>query len=133
MPSKSILCHTVRLFNYIGEVNDEAVYQEVIIKNCHCSIGDASKAGNSGTKASDSAKLYIFKRDSAVRSPKGVRLKYLPPEKWDKLSEKSRYWTINPGRDYFIRSDRQERIKVTSVVDREVGNQSMWHYEVSGK
>lgn len=133
MPRRSLLRHTVHLFNWIGEVDDKVQYQKVIIKNCYCPINDSVDSSNSLSKASDNVKLYIFKRGTSVQSEKRVKLQYIPYEKWNSLKDKKGYWTINPGMDYFVRSDRSERIKIIGFRDLEAGSQRMWHFEVTGK
>lgn len=133
MPRKSMLRHVVYLFNYVGEVDEKATYQQAVIRNCYCPIEDSMRTSDSGLKTADNVKMYVFKRTSSVRSTSGSRLKYIPYDKWEKLASKTGYWTINPGKDYFVRSDRQERIRVKSFSDRESGSQRMWHFEVIGK
>ena len=134
MPRKNMIPHTVHLFNYVGEVNDVAKYQEVVIKRCYCNISEGVGTSSSGKKTNDAVKLYIFKRDSIVLSSAGSPVRYIPIDKWEELKAKTGYWTINPNdKDYFVLDGRKERFKVKSVADNEVGSHRMWHYEVSGK
>lgn len=134
MPRRSMKPHTVHLFNYVGEVNDVATYQEVVIKNCYCNLDDGVSSINSGKTTNDSARLYIFKRDAKIVSPAGVAMKYLPFEAWMKLADKAGSWTINPnGKDYFVLEGRSNRLIIQRFADNEVGSRRMWHFEVDGK
>ena len=126
--------HTVRLFNFVGEVNDVATYQEAVIKNCYCNLDDGVASASSGRTTNDTARLYIFKRDAKVVSPDGASMSYLPFEEWAALEDKTGYWTINPNdRDYFVLAGRTNRLKVKRFADNEVGSRRMWHFEVDGK
>ena len=70
MASRRVLPHTVHLFNYIGEVNDEAQFQESVIRFCYCSWNEGS---GSAKAPSDSAKLYVFDANSIIEDAAGNR------------------------------------------------------------
>lgn len=134
MPRQSMLPHTVHLFNFVGEVNDTATYQEAVIRNCCCQGKDGVGTSGSGKKTNDNVTLYIFKRDSLVKSPEGKDLTYIHFDKWVKLADKTGFWTINPNdKDYFILEGHAEHLKVKSFQDLEMGSKRMWHFEVEAR
>lgn len=133
MPRKSMIPHTIRLFNFVGEINDVATYQEAVIRNCYCTLSDGVTSSDTGKTTSDTARLYIFKRDSTVTSPDGAVLEYRPFEEWSRLPNKVGFWTIDPnGRDYFVVEGRTSRLKIRRFSDKEIGSKRMWHWEVDG-
>lgn len=134
MPRRGLKPHTVHLFNFVGEVNDVATYQEAVIKHCYCNLDDGVTQSNAGKTTNDTARLYIFKRDAKIVSASGAAMSYLPFEAWMALEDKSGFWTINPnGKDYFVLEGRTSRLKVQRFADNEVGSRRVWHFEVDGK
>lgn len=126
-----MLPHTVHLFNYIGEVNDEAQYQESIIHFCFCMMNEGSGSAKS---PSDSAKLYIFDANSVIESLNGSPRTYVSPDKWKKMCcDRSNHFTISDdGMDYFQKDDG-EQFLIKSVSHKVAGTRRMWHFEVVGK
>lgn len=134
MASRRFLTDTVLLFNYVGEVNDEATYQETIIKRCYCLTDKGVSLGSQGSKANDNCKLYIFDCHSIALSPDGSVRTYLPYEDWESNDCKSRYWTLSDkGNDYFKKVESDNNFKITSFSKKNVGSHRMWHFEVNGK
>lgn len=130
MASKRILTDIVTLLNYIGEINDEATYQETTITQCYCPTNEGVSINSQGSKANDSSKLYIFDGQSVASSPDGSIRTYLPYEQWVLLEDKSHYWTLNEN-DYYKKGNNE--YKITSFSHKKVGSRRMWHFEVIGK
>lgn len=129
MASRRMLSDSVHLFNYIGEVNDVAQYQESIIHNCKCIV---KKGAGSGKTPSDSAKLYVFDYGSTVKSVYGQKITELSPEEWENCTSKSWHYTFSTdGKDYFEYGG--EKFTITSVSHRVAGSRRMWHYELEAR
>mgnify|MGYP003298454568 CR=1 FL=1 len=102
MASKRTLPHTVKLFNYIGEVDDVAEYQESIIHFCYCTWAEGA---SSYASPSDSAKLYVFDMNSVVTSTGGTRRTFVPPEEWsDCCCGKATHYTFSDNGNFHGRS-----------------------------
>lgn len=54
MANRRVLTDTVVLQNYIGEVNDEAAYQETTLVNCYFPTNEGADLNIQGKKANDS-------------------------------------------------------------------------------
>lgn len=134
MPSLRMLSDTVTLYNFVGEVDDVATYQKAIISRCYCSEISEIYAAKSGSVPNGQAKLYIFDRGSRVTDSDGNFLSYLPQREWDKLEDKTGYWTLkeSPTKDYFIKSGSSERRSVIRFAHLTGGTPRMWHFEVTG-
>lgn len=134
MANKRILTDSVALFNFVGEINDEAIYQETNITQCYSSTNEGVSINSQGSKANDSSKLYIFDSHSVASSPDGSVRTYLPYDDWILLEEKGQYWTLNDkGTDYFKKVDDNNKFKITSFSRKNIGSQRMRHFEVIGK
>lgn len=133
VPRKSMKPHTVRLFNFLGEINDVASYQEAVIKHCYCNVDDGVTSSTAGVTTDDTARLYIFKRDAQITASDGTPMRYLPFDEWNNLANKTGYWTLNPnGKDYFVVKGRTNRLRIKRFSDKEIGSRRMWHFEVDG-
>ena len=130
MASRRMLPHTVRLFNYIGEVDDVAEYQESIIRFCYCTWIEGASSASS---PSDSAKLYVFDANSIVTSPGGTRRTFVPPEEWSDCCGKAMHYTFSDnGNDYF-QMETGEKFLIRHYRHMKAGSKRMWHFEVEGK
>lgn len=130
MASRRVLPHTVHLFNYIGEVNDEAQFQESVIRFCYCSWNEGS---GSSKAPSDSAKLYVFDANSIIEDAAGNRRTYISPEAWRMCADKSNHFTFSDnGNDYF-QIDDGEKFSIRKCSHKVAGSRRMWHHEVEGK
>lgn len=137
MPTPRMLPDTVRLYNFAGEVNDEAVYKVAVIKRCYCTVRDASTPTGNGTAPGNRVALYIFDRGSIVADEDGNKLTFIPHEEWDALPDKSGYWTLRdgPSRDYFVKVGKYadpRKIPVIAQAHLTGGAPRMWHFEVTG-
>ena len=130
MASRRLLTDTVRLFNFISEVNDEAVYQESIIRYCYC----PTKKGITNTSPSDSALLYIFDENTIVESRSGVRRTYVTPEEWESENciKEDHFTLSDEGKDYFLKCD-EKKFFIQHVSHKVAGSPRMHHFEVEGK
>lgn len=136
MPSLRMLPDTVTIFNYIGEVDDVAVYQDTIIDRCYYPQSLGVTADTTGKRADDSSKLYIFDHGSRARSADGVARTYLPYPIWKSLdeSDKKFHWTIgNSGKDYVLKEGHEEKLYFQSFSHLTNGSKRMWHFEVRFK
>lgn len=134
MPRDTTTPHTVHLFNYTGEVDDVAQFQECIIEKCYCDIKEGASNSSSGKKSADTATLYIFKHGSRIRSPSGVSLEFVPAEAWMTMQERIASWTINPnGKDYFTLEGNGGSFRVSKCEDNGIGSRRVQHYKVVGK
>lgn len=134
MASKRMLIDTVILMNYIGEVNDEASYQETVLKFCYCYTNEGADLNAQGRKSNDSGKLYIFDDRTVALAEDGSQRTYIPYSEWRKLDDKSKHWTISDcGTDYYRKAGSDCRLKITGFARKAVGTRRMWHFEVNGK
>lgn len=141
MASRRMLNHSVVLYNYVGEINDEASYQATIIDYCFCpSISGSSQ----GVNSNDSATLYVFDAKSIAKSPAGEVRSYLPYDVWLSLStaEKAKYWTLSDRfTDYFhkgsevidVRQPVSSKFRIARFQRFDSGTKRMWHWEVFGE
>ena len=130
----SMLKDTVELYLYIGEFDDEAQFQKVIIKNCYCITSKGANSTARGKAPSDSVKFYIFDSKSVVVSEYGTPLRYVPYEEWKYAVDKSKKWTLSDkGEDYFSIAGNDNRYKIASFSRKKTGRKRMWHFEVIGR
>ena len=134
MASRRILRDTVSLFNYVGEVNGDATYQETILTVCYCPLNEGADLNMQGRKANDSARLYTFDRQTVATSVSGAKRTYLPHEQWEKEDDKSPYWTLSDeGQDYFKKQGAERQLRVVGFSHKVNGTPRMWHFEVDGR
>ena len=133
MSRRRILPDTVTLRNYVGEVDDEAVYQETILTGCYCIVKSGVNHNSFGRKENRSGKLYIFDTDTKAASSTGTARSYVPYDVWITLADKSAYWTLSElGLDYFKKAGAPELrvVKFSHLVN---GTKRMHHFEVDGE
>ena len=134
MASRRILKDTVRLYNYVGEVNDKATYQETVLQYCYCPVDDGVSKGLHAKRPSESARLYIFDRKTIAKSSDGATKAYLPYDEWKHVDDKSAYWTLNDnGKDYFVIEGQTARFEIDKFSHKATGTARMWHFEVDAK
>lgn len=132
MASRKILQHTVKLLNYLGEVEDEARYQVTVISNCYCPLLLGTTLSSQGRNGNDSARLYAFDAGTKFRNEDGQDVSYIPYSEWKHLEQKDGYWTISDdGNDYILAGEA--RLRITQAVHRKNGGRRMWHWEVDCK
>lgn len=133
MSIHKMLIDTVELYNYVGEVNDEAAYQKTIFKHCYCPLDEGAALNLQGRVPSDSAKLYLFYVTTTAQDENGNFRSYMPYNEWKELEDKTGYWTLSDkGTDHFIKTGSQKRLRVTSFSMKKTGSMKMWHFEVNG-
>lgn len=134
MASRRILKHTVRLYNYTGEVDDKATYQETVLRYCYCPTNDGISNGLHAQRPSESARLYVFDYKTVAESTEGQRRSYLPYAQWVQLEDKSAYWTLNDsGDDFFIKQGSTDKHEITTFSHKDIGTRRMWHFEVNAR
>lgn len=138
MASRRMLPDTVKIHNYVGEVNRVATYQETTITRCYSPVTiGAPSGGNNGKTPSNSGELYIFDFASKAADQDGNPRAYRPYEEWNALppEERAAYWTLNTGgKDYFTKEGLEEiHFKISHFTHLVAGTRRMWHFEVRGK
>lgn len=134
MASRRFLIDTVVLFNYVGEVNDRATYQETILKRCYCPATEGASINGQGNVANDTGRLYIFDAKTQAVSAEGQVRTFLPFDEWRKLDDKSGHWTLcDKGTDYFRKEGCAHKLRITSFAHKMTGTRRMWHYEVDAR
>lgn len=134
MASLRILKDTVVLYNYIGEINDEATYQETVLTRCYCPLNEGADLNIQGKKANDSARLYLFDGKTLAAGNDGRIRTYLPYDEWKNAADKSSYWTLSDkGTDYFKKSVGNTKLRIIGFSHKKAGTRRMWHFEVDGR
>lgn len=132
--SRRILADTVTLYNYVGEVNDIATYQETILRHCYCPVSVGASKGLPTRRPSETARLYLFDFKTVAQADNGQRRSYLPYDEWKLLDDKSSYWTLSDrGDDFFVKEGNATRFNIVMVSHKDTGTRRMWHFEVDGK
>lgn len=129
MATKRVLRDSVRLYNYIGEICDNPLYQESIIYHCYCPVQSSSVPGTTPT---DTATLYLFDANTVIESVDGVRRTFVPPCEWEKCDKSKHFTLTDNGKDYFRKGSSKEFV-IRSVSHKVAGSRRMWHFEVIGK
>lgn len=143
MASKRMLTNTVTLYNYIGERDMVAEYEVTILSNVFCDTDFGASATMQGKTPQDTARLYVFDNKVCATSIGGSKKQFLPFEEWDKLEDKSDFWTFNENeKDFFVFgfSDYEkpkENVKPTYAISKahyfKKGTSRMWHWEIDGR
>lgn len=129
-----MLNDTVVLYNYIGEVDDEAAYQETTLSYCYCPLNEGADLNLQGKKANDSARLYIFDANTVATAADGTKRTFLPHDEWITSDCKGSYWTLSDkGDDYFKKAGAKTRLRVVGFSHKKAGSRRMWHFEVDGR
>ena len=132
MASRRLLIHTVDLFNYMGEIEDEATYQKTVIRHCYCPRSKG--VVNQGQSANDQAILFIFDCGTIAEDECGNPRTFLPYAEWERAEDKSPYWTISDeGDDFFRVAGSPEKFRITDFSHKQTGSRRMWHFEVNAK
>ena len=134
MASRRILKDTVTLYNYVGEVDDIATYQETILRYCYCQADDGIGHGLHAKNPDETARLYVFDFKTLAESPEGKKRSYLPYDQWKKTEDKTSYWTLSDsGKDFFIKEGVTAKYNITKISHKNTGSRRMWHFEVDAK
>ena len=130
-----MLSDTVTLFNYTGEVDDIATYQETILRHCYCEIEEGiSNNSRTNQQHADSALLFIFDEKTVAESLLGTKRIYVPYGDWLTIADKNAYWTISDsGKDFFRKAGSDVRLRIVKFSHMTAGRKRMWHFEVIGK
>ena len=127
-------------------------YNITILRGVFLDISKGANVIKSGLEGADSATLFIPFSIEAVNGVTGVVQKYVKPKEYERLEDKSGYWTIRPGgsgstADCFfvkgevidqagfqsINSQYDDVFRVSSVDPRDFGSPEMQHWEVGGR
>lgn len=146
--------HTVTIYNFIAADTDgEQETNITILRGVFLDISEGSNMMKSGLNSADAAMLYIPMDMKAVNAVTGQTQRYIPPKEYDRLEDKSGFWTIGrrdrqSGSDcFFVKdevvdmtadyngiNDRYDYVYRVSTVDiRNFGSPEMWHLQIGGK
>ncbi|MBQ4447423.1 MAG: hypothetical protein II897_03930 [Clostridia bacterium] len=133
MSVHKMLIDTVELFNYVGEVNDEASYQKTVFSKCYCPLDEGAALSVIGRTPIDGGKLYLFDMTTKAKDGFGNPVSYLPFPDWNALADKTGYWTLSDkGTDYFVKAGSANKLRINSFSRKKTGSRKMWHFEVVG-
>lgn len=143
MAGKRMCPHSVRLHNYVGEVDGRATYAVSYLLNVHCASYRGASSSSQGRGEDDTATLYIFDDILKAVDANGNELRYVPHEDWIGLEQKSGTWTLSPdGDDFFYEIDAEQEIPAAALRSKKFrvlgfrrlkqGSHRMWHFEVNG-
>lgn len=134
MANLRMLNDTVILYNYIGEINDVATFQETTLSHCYCTMNEGADLNMQGKKANDSARLYIFDANTVATAADGTMRTFLPYADWIKSENKDLYWTLSDkGEDYFKKAGTDNGFRIVGFSHKKAGTRRMWHFEVNGR
>lgn len=145
--------HTVTIYNASENMDTlKNEYNITVLKGVFLDISKGANVLKSGLANADSATLFIPFGVRAVNGVTGRVQKYVEPKEYERLPDKSFYWTIRAGgtnsnKDCFFvqgnvvaEMDFQELnayydnvFRVSSVDPRDFGDPGMQHWEVSGR
>lgn len=114
MPTARMCRDTVTLYNYVGEVNYEAVYEVTILQNVCVGCEESISAPGNITKT---ATLSIFDQTVAAKSTSGKCKRFVTREEWEKAESKSDIWTVDgaqSGKDAFVVGECTEPVPPTN-------------------
>lgn len=139
MPSKSMVPHTVTIFNSIGEIDGKEKYVKTILRNVQCDENFGVNQSLRGHNSDDTAALYIFDSNVKAQSVEGFEKSYITPAQWVKEFFKEPYWTLSEN-DYFILGESTAEdprdigaFKIDGIHRYNMGTHRMRHFEVYGR
>lgn len=121
-----------------------AEYSVTILSNVMCDMSCGDKASIQGGVSNNAARLYIFDMQSCTYSVDGKKKKFVPFSEWEKLTDKSLYWTIREdNKDYFAVGkhcvsspnqciDEAQPFSVMKARHYNMGTPRMRHWEIDG-
>lgn len=131
---------TVTIYNYVGEVNDEATFQLTVLRGVHVNYVKGVTRTINGDTVTDKISLLVFHKDFERQKP------YMPYKAWLALEDKSPYWTLSP-KDKIVLGESAyaipygtikglesvyECFEITNIAPYTKGSKSLWHIEVGG-
>lgn len=145
--------HTVTVYNAHENMDTlKPEYNITVLEGVFLDISKGANVVKSGLENADAAKLFIPFGIEAVNGVTGQSQTYIDPKAYERLEDKSAYWTIRAGgttsvNDCFFVKNRvvsdmdfqdlnsyyDHVFRVSSVDLRDFGSESMRHWEVSGR
>ena len=145
--------HTVTVYNAYENLDTFASeYNITVLEGVLLDISKGANVMRSGLENADAATLFIPISVRAVDGFTGESQKYIEPKEYERLDDKSGYWTIRSGgstsnKDCFfvkgrvietsnfesINANHDYVFRVSSVDLRDFGCEHMRHLEVKGK
>lgn len=145
--------HTVTVYN--AHINQTAMvtdYNITIIEGVFLDISKASNIMRSGMSSADAATLYIPFGAKFVNGVTGKAQQFIGPKEYDRLPDKSGFWTLRDGGTgsasdcFFVKGAVVEKAsfqtinnhydnvyRVSSVDTKDFGSPELQHWEVGGK
>ena len=145
--------HTVTVYNASENVDTlKSEYNITVLDGVFLDISKGANVIKSGLESADAATLFIPFSVKAINGVTRVEQTYITPKEYERLNDKSGYWTIRPNgttsnKDCFfvkgevvsdmdfqdINAYFDDVYRVSSVDPRDFGSADMQHWEVSGK
>lgn len=145
--------HTVTIYNATTDpVTLSIAYNITVIEGVFLDVSKAANVQKTGLGDADSATLYIPFNVTARDGTTGAIKAYKPPKEYRAFSDKSGYWTIEPGgKDSsigcffvkgravsdagykYLRENFDHVYDVTTVDIRDFGSADMQHWQVGGR
>lgn len=147
--------HTVTVYNHIGESIETGLPESkiTILRGVLLEISQGANIMKSGLDNADKAKLHIPFAVVAVDGETGLPQKYISPKEYDRLEDKTGFWTIgsrdnfsgqecffvkgevvNKMADYATINDLYDYAYRVSTVDiYDYGSPNMQHFEAGGQ
>lgn len=145
--------HTVTIYNAHEDFDTlKNVYNITVLEGVLLDISKGANVMKSGLESADSATLFIPFGVRAVSGTTGKPQIYIEPKEYERLEDKTKYWTVRPGgtisnKDCFfvkgkVIDDRDFQdinayydnvYRVSSVDVRDFGGPEMQHWEVGGR
>lgn len=144
--------HTVTVYNvYEDPLTLVATYNATILRGVFLDVAKGTNVKKTGMQDADAATLFIPFSVKAVDGVTGEEKKYIGPNEFFRLADKSGYWTLETGgrsssadcffvkgeivtdKGYgFMRSYYDDVFDVTTVDVRDFGTPDMHHWQVGG-
>lgn len=141
MASKRMCPQTVTMYNYAGEVNDKASYVKTYLHHVKCIVYRGADSSIQGRGETDASKLYIFDDILFAADSSGHEVQYISPEEWQRLSDKTGYWTMSTdGDDFYVDGEcpedyprKEKKFRIAGIKRLDQGSRRMVHFEVDGE
>ena len=146
--------HIVTVYNAHEDLNTlKAEYVITVLKNVFLDIAQGANVIKSGLESADAATLFIPFAVEAVNGVTGERQEYVEPKEYERIEDKSLFWTVRSGDTssskacFFVKGEvvepdadfqtingRYDHVYRVSTVDiRDFGSPEMQHWEVGGR
>lgn len=145
--------HTVTVYNV---TEDNATFKSVInatvLRGVFLDISKGANVMKSGLASADAATLFVPFSIQAINAMNGEPQTYCKPKEYERLDDKSGFWTIRPGGSassadcFFVKGEIHDEsdfqtinntyddvYRVSSVDIRDFGSLDMQHWQIGGR